>query len=156
MTSSIKVLGAAHTGITVRSLSNAIQLFRDVLNLPISRHNHASPPTSSIVGHPQAEIETCIVELPGGHLIELLEYCSPPQDERKVLKPMSWDVGSWHMCLTVENLDRTIETLEALKTGWSKMAKPLTVESGPNAGRRVVYMRNEQDGMILEFFEQGN
>ena len=146
MTSPIKFLHAPHTGITVPSLSRAIHLFRDILNLPIQRTAHLMPPISTIVGHPCAEIDIAIVALPGGHLIELLEYSSPPQSERQELKPMSWDIGSWHLCLTVGSLDQTIRALEADDTRWEQMAEPQVLERGPNAGRRLVYMRSE-DGM---------
>lgn len=150
--SPVKVLQAPHTGITVRSLSRAIHLFRNILNLPIQRTAHLCPPLSTVVGHPKAEIDIAIVELPGGHLIELLEYKSPPKAEQQELKPLSWDLGSWHLCLTVENLENTLRALESDEAAWSQLTAPQTLEKGPNAGRKVVYVRNE-DGLTLELFE---
>ncbi|CEI59942.1 hypothetical protein FVEN_g8255 [Fusarium venenatum] len=150
-TSPIKVLHAPHTGITVRSLSRAIHLFQNILNLRILRTAHLCPPVSTVVGHPEAEIDIALVELPGGHLIELLEYSSPPKAKQQEIKPYSWDLGSWHLCLTVQNLEETLYALEGDEAAWSQLTAPQILEQGPNAGRKVVYVRNE-DGLTLELF----
>lgn len=156
MPSTVKVYDAPHTGITVRSLSRAVHLFRDVLNLPVQRTGHLSPPVSSIVGHPQAEIDMAIIELPGGHLLELLEYTTPAQSRQEITKPLSWEAISWHLCLTVESLDTTIGALMHDDSGWRALAEPQRLEKGPNAGKRLVYVRNDEDGLILELFENRN
>ncbi|TQB74289.1 hypothetical protein MPDQ_005012 [Monascus purpureus] len=153
MASSVKVRGVPHTGITVRSLPRAINLFRDILNLPVQESNHFCPPISTIVGHPKAEVEIAFVELPGGHLVKLLEYSSPPANERQVLKPRPWDVGNWHLCLVVESMERTAQALEAAGTGWVRMAPPQKLDKGPSSGMMMLYMRNEEDGLTLELFE---
>lgn len=153
MPSPVKVTHAPHTGITVRSLGRAVHLFRDILNLPVQRTGHLSPPISTIVGHPQAEIDMAIIELPGGHLLELLEYKKPLQREQDVLAPRSWEAVSWHLCLTVENLEETIGALMQDDSGWTALAEPQRLEKGPNAGKRLVYVRNEKDGLVLELLE---
>ncbi|KAL6241349.1 hypothetical protein RBB50_011822 [Rhinocladiella similis] len=153
MASSVKVLQAPHTGITVRSLERATHLFHNILNLPVQRTARLSPPISTIVGHPQVEIGIAIIELPGGHCIELLEYALPAEERQKEMKPMSWELGSWHLCLTVESLDETVRALAECDSSWAPMAAPQRLEKGPNAGKRLVYMRNQGDGMILELFE---
>ncbi|EWG48794.1 hypothetical protein FVEG_16330 [Fusarium verticillioides 7600] len=147
----VKVLQAPHTGITVRSLSRAIHLFQNILNLRILRTTHLCPPVSAVVGHPEAEIDIALVELPGGHLIELLEYSSPPKAEQQELKPCSWDLGSWHLCLTVESLEETLRALDSDEAAWSQLTAPQVLQQGPNAGKKVVYVRNE-DGLTLELF----
>ncbi|EWG48795.1 hypothetical protein FVEG_16330 [Fusarium verticillioides 7600] len=131
----VKVLQAPHTGITVRSLSRAIHLFQNILNLRILRTTHLCPPVSAVVGHPEAEIDIALVELPGGHLIELLD----------------WDLGSWHLCLTVESLEETLRALDSDEAAWSQLTAPQVLQQGPNAGKKVVYVRNE-DGLTLELF----
>lgn len=89
MSSAIKALGTPHTGISDKSLDRAIHLLQDLLNLPIQRTGHLSPPLFTIVRHPQAEVDIAIIELPGGQLMKLLEYAMPPQHERETMRPLS-------------------------------------------------------------------
>lgn len=153
MASPVKVLHAPHTGITVRSLERSTHLFHNILNLPVQRTARLSPPISTITGHSQVEIDIAIIELPGGHCVELLEYSLPVEEKQVEMKPMSWEVGSWHLCLTVQSLDDTVKALTEYDSSWTTMAAPQLLEKGPNAGRRLVYLRNKEDGLILELFE---
>lgn len=50
-----------------------MHLLHDLLNVPIQRTSHLSPPSSTIVKNLQTEVDIAIIELPGGHLMELLE-----------------------------------------------------------------------------------
>lgn len=84
-----------------------------------------------------------------GHKIELLEYLAPPDRKQHVdLRPC--DVGSVHVALTVDNLDAVLERISA--AGWKAAGKPQTLQSGPNAGKRVVYVR-DPDGATIEFMQ---
>ena len=84
-----------------------------------------------------------------GHKIELLEYLAPPDRKQHVdLRPC--DVGSVHVALTVDNLDAVLSTIAA--SGWKAAGKPQTLKTGPNAGKRVVYVR-DPDGTTIEFMQ---
>ena len=58
-----------------------------------------------------------MVNSPGNHVIEVLEYVTPPVSERAEMKPMQWLVGNWHLCLALETLDEMLQVLEAEKEG---------------------------------------
>ncbi|PYL79025.1 MAG: glyoxalase/bleomycin resistance/dioxygenase family protein, partial [Verrucomicrobia bacterium] len=51
---------------------------------------------------------------------------------------------------TVENLDDILNTIAA--SGWRTAGQPQTLRSGPNAGKRVIYVR-DPDGITIEFMQ---
>ena len=101
-----------------------------------------------ITGVAGAEIKLAVVKAPGGHKIELLEYLAPP--DRKRVNPRPCDVGSVHIALSVHNLDAILSSIAA--SGWKAAGKPQTLTTGPNAGKRVIYVR-DPDGSTIEFME---
>jgi catechol 2,3-dioxygenase-like lactoylglutathione lyase family enzyme len=146
-----RVLGADHTGITVSNLERSLAFWRDVLGFEPSHTAHQTGELAQeITGVQGAEIKLGVVKTPGGHKIELLQYLAPP--ERKQgghLRPC--DVGSVHVALIVDDLDAILNAIDA--SGWKAAGKPQTLQSGPNAGKRVVYVR-DPDGTIIEFMQQ--
>jgi len=104
---------------------------------------------SEITGVEGAEIKLAVVKAPGGHKIELLEYLGPLERKANVdLRPC--DVGFVHVALIVDDLDAILSAINA--SGWEAAGKPQTLQSGPNAGKRVVYVR-DPDGTTIEFME---
>jgi catechol 2,3-dioxygenase-like lactoylglutathione lyase family enzyme len=59
-------------------------------------------------------------------------------------------VGSVHVALVVDDLDAILEKIAA--SGWASAGKPQTLKTGPNTGKRVVYVR-DPDGTTIEFME---
>ena len=145
-----RVIAADHTGITVSNLERSLEFWQNVLGFEFShRAQQTSEMASEITGVPGAEIKLAVVKAPGGHKIELLEYLAPPDRKQHVdLRPC--DVGSVHVALTVDNLDAVLQKIAA--SGWKAAGKPQTLTAGPNAGKRVVYVR-DPDGTTIEFME---
>ncbi len=148
---SFRIIAADHTGITVSNLERSLKFWQNVLGFEFSHRVHqASEMASQITGVAGAEIKLAVVKAPGGHKIELLEYLAPPDRKQGVdLRPC--DVGSVHVALTVDNLDAVLSKIAA--SGWKAAGKPETLKSGPNAGKRVVYVR-DPDGTTIEFMQQ--
>jgi glyoxylase I family protein len=148
---SFRIIAADHTGITVSNLERALDFWQNVLGFEFSHRAHqTSEMASEITGVAGAEIKLAVVKAPGGHKIELLEYLAPPDRKQHVdLRPC--DVGSVHIALTVDNLDAVLQKIAA--SGWKAAGKPQTLKSGPNAGKRVVYVR-DPDGTTIEFMQQ--
>jgi catechol 2,3-dioxygenase-like lactoylglutathione lyase family enzyme len=144
------VLTADHTGITVSNLERSLTFWRDVLGFEPSHTAHQTGEMASeITGVAGAEIKLAVVKAPGGHKIELLEYLAPPQRKPRVdLRPC--DVGSVHVALIVDDLEEILSAINA--SGWKAAGKPQTLQSGPNAGKRVVYVR-DPDGTTIEFMQ---
>ncbi len=148
-TASFRIIAADHTGITVSNLERSLEFWQNVLGFELSHRAHQkSEMASEITGVPGAEIKLAVLKAPG-HKIELLEYLAPPDRKQDVdLRPC--DVGSVHVALTVDNLDAVLNTIAA--SGWKAAGKPQTLTAGPNAGKRVVYVR-DPDGTTIEFMQ---
>ena len=144
-----QILGADHTGITVSDLERSLSFWRDVLGFELShRADQSGTLASEITGVAGAEISLAVVKAPG-HKIELLQYHAPPGRKLKSeFRPC--DVGAVHVALTVDNLDAVIDKIAA--AGWKTGGKPQTLTMGPNAGKRVVYVR-DPDGTTIEFMQ---
>ena len=122
--------------------------WRDVLGFELSHRPHQSGELASeITGVAGAEISIAVLK-GYGHKIELLEYLAPADRKRVPLRPC--DVGSVHVAFTVDNLDAILNTIAASR--WKTAGKPQTITVGPNAGKRVVYVR-DPDGTTIEFME---
>src|SRR6266700_6120601 len=146
---SFSIIGADHTGITVSNLERSLAFWRDVLGFELSHTAHQTGEMASeITGVKGAEIKLAVVKAPGGHKIELLEYLAPEDRQRGNLRPC--DIGSAHVALLVEDLDAVLAQIAA--SGWKAAGKPQTLTTGPNAGKRVVYVR-DPDGTTIEFMQ---
>ena len=153
-----RIIAADHTGITVSNLERSLAFWRDVLGFEFSHSAHQKGEMAEqITGVKGAELKLAVVKAPGGHKIELLEYLSPA-DRRKDVDPSTsvrtslrpCDVGHVHVALTVENLEPLLEKITG--SGWQAAGKPQTLTAGPNAGKRVIYVR-DPDGTTIEFME---
>ena len=145
----LRIIGADHTGITVSNLECSLAFWRDVLGFELSHTAHQKGELAQeITGVEGAEIKLVVLKTPGGHKVELLEYLAPADRKRTDIRPC--DVGSVHVALLVEDLDAVLERIAA--SDWKAAGKPQRLQSGPNAGKRVVYMR-DPDGTTIEFME---
>jgi catechol 2,3-dioxygenase-like lactoylglutathione lyase family enzyme len=145
-----RILAGDHTGITVSNLERSVAFWRDVLGFEPSHTAHQTGKLAQeITGVAGAEIKLAVLKAPGGYKIELLEYLAPPDREKHAdLRPC--DVGSIHIALLVDKLDGVLSAIEA--SGWKAAGKPQILKSGPNAGKRVVYVR-DPDGTTIEFMQ---
>jgi catechol 2,3-dioxygenase-like lactoylglutathione lyase family enzyme len=144
-----RIISADHTGITVSNLERSLVFWRDVLGFELSHTAHQTGAMAKeITGVAGAEIKLAVLKAPGGHKIELLEYLAPSDRKRLALKPC--DVGSVHVALLVDDLYAVLESITA--SGWKAAGKPQMLTSGPNADKRVVYVR-DPDGTTIEFME---
>jgi catechol 2,3-dioxygenase-like lactoylglutathione lyase family enzyme len=142
------ILATDHTGFTVTNIERSLAFWQDVLGFELShRAHHTGDLASAVTGVPGAEISIAVLRAPG-HRIELLEYHAPSDRERADLRPC--DVGSVHVALTVDDLDAVLGTVAA--SGWSAVGKPQILKTGPNAGKRIVYVR-DPDGTTIEFMQ---
>ncbi|MEY2491853.1 MAG: hypothetical protein QOH24_804 [Verrucomicrobiota bacterium] len=142
------IIATDHTGFTVANLERSLAFWRDVLGFELShRAHHTGDLASEVTGVPGAEISIAVLKAPG-HRIELLEYHAPADRRRADLRPC--DVGSVHVALTVDDLDSVLGAIAS--SGWQAAGKPQTLKSGPNAGKRVIYVR-DPDGITIELMQ---
>ncbi|KAJ6526214.1 hypothetical protein DFH09DRAFT_1371675 [Mycena vulgaris] len=99
---------------------------------------------SLITGVPGAEILIAMLNAPGGHRIELLQYLAPA--ERAHHRPRPCDVGSVHLAFTVDNIEEMLAAL--LAAGCVVHGRP----HGP-PGEELVYL-HDFDGVTIELMQQ--
>ena len=142
------IMAADHTGFTVTNIERSLAFWRDVLGFELShRPHHTGDLAGEVTGVPGAEISIAVLK-GYGHKIELLEYLAPA--DRKHVEVRPCDVGSVHVAFTVDNLDAVLNAIAV--SGWKAAGKPQTLKFGPNAGKRVVYVR-DPDGTTIEFMQ---
>ncbi len=142
------IIATDHTGFTVANIDRSLAFWQDVLGFELShRAHHTGGLASEVTGVPGAKISIAVLKAPG-HRIELLEYKAPSDRKRADFRPC--DVGSVHVALTVDNLDAVLSTIAA--SGWSAAGKPQILKTGPNAGKRIVYVR-DPDGTTIELMQ---
>jgi len=143
------IVAADHIGITVSNLERSVQFWQNVLGFEFSHTAHQKGELAQeITGVEGAEIKLAVLKTPGGHKIELLEYLAPAERKRATLRPC--DVGSVHVAMLVNDLDAVLAQIAA--SGWEAAGKPQTLTKGPNAGKRVVYVR-DPDGTTIELMQ---
>lgn len=148
-TKSFQIAGADHTGITISNLERALEFWRNILGFELSHIAHQTGEMAEqITGVEGAELKLAVLKAPGGHKIELLEYLAPPDRKQVALRPC--DIGHVHVALLVDDLGAILERIAV--SGWKAAGKPQTLTKGPNAGKRVVYVR-DPDGTTIEFME---
>ena|ERR1700741_4050214 len=146
---SFHIISADHTGITVSNLERSLTFWRDVLGFELSHTAHQTGELArQITGVGGSEIKLAVVKTPSGHKIELLEYLAPADRKHADIRPC--DIGHAHVALLVDSLDAILEEIAA--SGWKAAGKPQTLKTGPNAGKRVVYVR-DPDGTTIEFMQ---
>lgn len=144
-----RIVSTDHTGITVSNLERSLAFWRDVLGFELSHTAHQKGEFArEITGVEGAEIELAVLKTPGGHKIELLEYLAPTDRKRGNLRPC--DVAFVHVALLVEDLEAMLDKISA--SGWKAAGKPQMLTKGPNAGKRVVYVR-DPDGTTIELMQ---
>ena len=148
--SPFRIIAADHTGITVSNLERSLAFWRDVLGFEFSHSAHQKGEMAEqITGVRGPELRIAVVKAPGGHKIELLEYLAPADRKKDVdLRPC--DVGHVHVALTVDDLDAVLKKIA--ESGWQAAGQPQTLTAGPNAGKRVIYVR-DPDGTTIEFMQ---
>jgi glyoxylase I family protein len=143
------IIAADHTGITVSNLERSLAFWRDILGLELSHTAYQTGDMArEITGVTGAEIKLAVLKAPGGHKIELLEYLAPVDRKHGDLQPC--DVGHVHVALLVDNLEAILQKIAS--SAWKTAGEPQVLKTGPNAGKRVVYVR-DPDGTTIEFME---
>ena len=114
--------------------------WRTVLDRPyLGRH----------VGYPGVRIDAAFLDLPGGLILELLEY---QVDSKQPNPDATANPGNVHLCLRVDDAQAWWE--HAVELGARPLVPegPVDIDGGPNVGARASYLRIH-DGITLELFQ---
>jgi len=147
--SGFQVLRTNHTSFTVSDLDRTCGFFVDALGFEvISRAPRDPAVIRDITGVEGADIEVAYVQGPG-HRLELIQYLTPI--EREKIKARPCDTGFAHLAFDVTDVDAAIAASQVY--GFRPINSPTPIDKGPNAGSRVVYLR-DTDGVTIEYIEK--
>ena len=144
-----KVLSTNHTSFTVSDLEWSLSFFRDILGFEVTSKAPRDPRAiQHITGVKDAEVMIAYVRGPG-HSVELIQYLRPDCEAKPHFSPN--DVGFAHLAFDIDNIDAAV--IAAKKFGVDPIAAPYVSDAGPNAGSKVVYLR-DPDGITIELIQK--
>jgi catechol 2,3-dioxygenase-like lactoylglutathione lyase family enzyme len=139
-----------HVGMSVADLDAALEFWRGFLGVePRWRTVLDRPYLGRHVGYPGVAIDAAFVDLPGGIVLELLDY---RVDSRTTNPEATANPGNVHLCLEVD--DARTSWKRAVAAGAKPVVPegPVDVDAGPNSGAYAAYLRIH-DGITLELFQ---
>lgn len=139
-----------HVGMSVADLDAALAFWQRFLGVePRWRQMLERPYLARHLAYPDVRIDAAFLDLPGGIVLELLDY----QLEPKVQNPEATaNPGNVHLCLEVEDAGAAWERAVAAGARPLVPEGPIDVDGGPNQGARAAYLRIH-DGISLELFQ---
>ena len=147
--SGFQVLRTNHTSFTVSDLDRTCGFFVDALGFKVISQTPRDPAViRDITGVEGADIEVAYVQGPG-HRLELIQYLAPV--ERGKIDARPCDTGFAHLAFDVTDVDAAIAASQVY--GFRPINSPTPIDKGPNAGSRVVYLR-DPDGVTIEYIEK--
>jgi len=139
-----------HIGMSVASLEVALAFWEKFLGRPARWSTVLDRPyLSRVVGYPNVAIKAAFVDLPGGGVIELLDYLV---DDRTPNPEATANPGNLHLCLRVSDARSVWD--DAVRCGARPLSSdgPVAIDGGPNIGAQAAYLRIH-DGITLELFQ---
>ncbi len=139
-----------HVGISVASLDDALAFWEAFLGAPARWRTVLDRPyLGRHVGYPGVEIDAAFLDLPGGGILELLDYRVAGKTP---VAAATASPGNVHLCLRVADARSAWERAVACGADPLVPEGPVEVDGGPNAGARAAYLRIH-DGATLELFQ---
>jgi len=135
-----------HFGITVSSLEESLNFYRDLLGLEVVREmDEAGDHIDNFSALEDVRVRTIKLKDSGGQMLELLYYDSHPRVAQK--RDLA-DVGCSHFAITVKNLDETLVTME--KNGYKPNCEP---QVSPDGKVKLTFVRGP-DNILVEAVEE--
>jgi catechol 2,3-dioxygenase-like lactoylglutathione lyase family enzyme len=139
-----------HIGMSVASIDAALEFWESFLSTKARWRTVLDKPyLGRHVGYPGVAMDAAFVDLPGGTVLELLDYrvAGKSPNPEATANP-----GNVHLCLQVS--DAGSAWTRAVACGARPIVPdgPIDVTDGPNRGARAAYLRIH-DGITLEFFQ---
>lgn len=146
--SMFKASGFNHTAFVVSDLDRTIGFFQDLLGFELTSRAPRDPRAiQDMTGLAGIDIE--IAYLKGlGHWIELIRYKAPA--ERGGPLPRIFQDGAGHVAFDVDDAAAAVKAAGVY--GLSPIGEIITIDQGPNKGRKVVYLQSD-DGLSVEFIQ---
>ncbi len=142
--------GIHHVGASVSDLDASLGFWERLTGASARfRGTLERPYIGGHVGHPGVRIEAAFLDLPGGGVLELLDYQleGRVQQDEDTANP-----GNVHLCLRVADCEAAFAHAVACGARPVRPEGPVEIDAGPNRGARAAYLR-VPDGITLELFQ---
>ncbi|HZQ65431.1 MAG TPA: VOC family protein [Gaiellaceae bacterium] len=140
--------GLDHVGFAVSDLDRSVEWYTFFLGEPpILRKTWDVEYVGRIVGYPGVKMEGAFWRLPGGTVLELLEYLNPPPGR---VDMETYNAGNGHLCLVVDDLDADFARLRGRVE--FRDPDPVEIPWGPYKGGKACYLR-DPDGISIELMQ---
>ncbi len=147
--SGFRVTDTVHSAFTVADLDRTLGLFRDFLGCEVLVRDQGTPDVvETLTGIRGAPCKLGFVRIPGGHMIEFIEYEGP--NDRRDLKARPCDTGAAHIALAVDNLEGALAG--AKRAGLTLYNKVVDIEDEGMKGVRSAYFK-AADGLTVELIQ---
>lgn len=144
MTASL-ILGVNHVSFTVTDLDGPIAFFRDGLGFSLtSRMGRPADLAAALTGIPGADVEIAFLQGPG-LVLELIRFLAPGGAPAGL--PAANHPAAAHVALETASLAQVLQLAQA--HGLRQVGAVVRVTTGPNRGRRLVYLQHPA-GVSLE------
>lgn len=140
-----------HVGLTVADLDASIAFYQALLDCRVLERSHGSgPELETLIGISGAQVMTADLAIPGGGIIELVQYVAPAG--RRLAQERN-QAGHTHVAFVVDSVDAARARLVSL--GLPPAAAPVTIAEPGSAwdGTRVMYAM-DPDGRTIECLER--
>lgn len=138
-----------HVGITVADVDRSLAFWEAFLGVAARWHRVLDGPyLQGVTGYPGVTIDAALIDLPGGGLLEILDY----RVDDKVPNPdATANPGNVHICLQVDDIEAMFT--RAVDAGARPVSPgPTSITRGPNTGAKACYLR-DPDGITIEMFQ---
>jgi len=140
-----------HVGMSVANLDEALSFWENFLGVKARwRVVLNRPYLGEHVGIPGVSIRAAFIDLPGGVVLELLDYETL---DRKANPEATPNPGNVHLCLAVDDIDLAWKRAVTCGARPVRRDGPVAIDGGPNAGARCAYLR-VHDVITLELFQR--
>ena len=149
-TSQAPIAGVHHIGLSVADRDAALAFWEGFLGTKARWSTMLNRPyLGAIVGMPGVQIKAAFIDLPGGVIIELLDY---QVDGRTANSDVTSNPGNVHICVRTEDAGHAWQKAVGLGARPLTPDGPVDIDGGPNKGARGAYLRIH-DGITLEIFQ---
>jgi catechol 2,3-dioxygenase-like lactoylglutathione lyase family enzyme len=141
--------GVHHVGFSVADIERSVAFWEELLGTRARfRGRLERPYLGESVGYPDVAIEAALIDLPGGGMLELLDY----QVDKSPNPEARANPGNVHVCLRVSDADAAWERAVEAGARPTRAEGPVVVDAGPNRGARVAYF-HDPDGISFEIYQ---
>ena len=138
-----------HVGITVSDVERSLLFWKDFLGVEPRFHKILDASyLSQITGYEGISLDACWIDLPGGVVLEILNYMTT---DKVPNTDATANPGNVHICFETNNAQKLFD--HAKECGARPLTDgPVNVTEGPNKGAMGCYLR-DPDGNTLEILQ---